>query len=255
MSLFALKYLGLNDKQIALYSAVLRAGKTPVTQLAKLAGVNRSSAYYLLKELDQLGLIERDLAGRVEYVTAKSPEELKYVLERKETEFYKNKKAVEESIRELESIQNNQSYAPPKITYVEEQNLERFLYKRTASWNQSVLQHDNHWWGYQDKTFINYFEKWIDWYWETGSPPSIELKLLSNQSAENIKKKKFARRQIQFWKKTGEFKATTWIAGDYVIMIITSTRPFYAIEIYDRILANEQRQLFKGIWETLDEAQ
>ena len=59
----------------------------------------------------------------------------------------------------------------------------------------------------------------------------------------------------KFWKKTSDFKATTWVNGDFVIMIITSTRPFYAIEIHDKILANEQRQLFKGIWETLEDAQ
>lgn len=253
MAFDALKHLGLNEKQINVYVAVMRAGKVPFTSLAKLAGVNRTTAYYLVKELEALGLIERDLAGKIEYVKAKSVEELNYLLGRQEAEFYNKKKEVEGSIKELADMAKNKNYSPSRIVFVEEKNLERFLYKQTPIWNASISQYDGHWWGYQDKTFVRHYEKWIDWYWEQGSPPHIQLKLLSNESAENIKQKKFLRRQIRFWEKTGEFQATTWVNGDYVVMIITSVRPFYAIEIYDKVLANDQRQLFKGIWQTLDE--
>ena len=51
MALEILKQFGLNDKQISLYTSALRAGKTPITQLARLAGINRTSAYYLIEEL------------------------------------------------------------------------------------------------------------------------------------------------------------------------------------------------------------
>lgn len=105
--------------------------------------------------------------------------------------------------------------------------------------------------GFQDETFVKHYEKWIDWYWEEGSPPGINLKLLSNKVAENIKQKKFSNRQIKYWGASDTFTATTWINGDYIVMLVTNQRPNYLVEIHDAVMAQNFREMFKGIWEML----
>jgi len=53
---------------------------------------------------------------------------------------------------------------------------------------------------------------------------------------------------MKFWNEPSKFTATTWIAGDYLVMIITNQRPHYLVEIYDATLAHNMREVFKGLW-------
>lgn len=45
-----------------------------------------------------------------------------------------------------------------------------------------------------------------------------------------------------------EFTATQAVLGDYVIYVMTSEKPFYMIEINDRVMAHNFRQVFKMMW-------
>src|SRR3989338_3820252 len=70
----------------------------------------------------------------------------------------------------------------PKIVFVPQENLESYLYSRAAVWNESIMQSDGIWWGFQDQTFTKHYQKWIDWYWKNSAPEKLKLQLLSNQS-------------------------------------------------------------------------
>ncbi len=248
MAVEALKTLGLNDKQIQVYLTVLQQGKATAITIARITKINRTTVYSVAKELVEKGLIEEDIGGATSYFVARPPQELRYLVEREEQNIQKKKQATAVVIDELEKLVGNKVYAAPKINFVEEKNLEKYLYKQTPIWDASVLQYDGHWWGFQDKTFIKHYEKWIDWYWESGSKPHTQLKLFSNESAEAMKKKKFTRRQIRFWNNPEEFTATTWVLGDYVVSIVTSQRPHHLVDMHDPVLAKNLRGIFKKMW-------
>ena len=55
-------------------------------------------------------------------------------------------------------------------------------------------------------------------------------------------------KQIKFWKNSNNFTATTWVAGDYLIMTVTNQHPHYLVQIHDATLAHNMREMFKGIW-------
>ena len=152
----------------------------------------------------------------------------------------------------MQNIAKVADYVVPKIVFVPEDEIDRHLYKQTPAWDASILKYDGTWWGFQDHTLVANYEKWIDWYWEKGSNPKTALKLLSNESAETIKKKKYVRRQIRFWAQSKNFSATTWVLGDYVVMIVTSQKPFHLVEIHDAVLAHNLREVFKGIWRSVN---
>jgi hypothetical protein len=44
-----------------------------------------------------------------------------------------------------EKFNLDKSYIP-KLQYIEEDNLENFLYSNTEKWNSSILKFDNIWW-------------------------------------------------------------------------------------------------------------
>jgi sugar-specific transcriptional regulator TrmB len=248
MAVESLKALGLNDKQIQVYLTVLQQGKATAVTIGRITKINRTTVYSVAKELIEKGLIAEDLGDATSYFVAKPPQELQYLVEREEQALQKKKRAASEVVDELQKIMGNTAYAAPKINFVDEKHLEKYLYKQTPIWDASVVQYDSHWWGFQDKTFVKHYEKWIDWYWEAGGKPHVQLKLLTNQSAEEIKKKKFTRRQIKFWSSPEEFTATTWILGDYVTSIITSQRPHYLVDMHDPVLAHNLRGIFKKLW-------
>ena len=105
------------------------------------------------------------------------------------------------------------------------------------------------WFGFQDHTFVEKFEKWIDWSWDKATQP-IKLKLLTNESdiEEKMKAKKYSdRRMLKFWN-NNEFTGTQWIIGSYIVLIVTKQHPYYLVEIHDSVMAHNMREVFKTIW-------
>ncbi len=245
-----LKNLGFGEKEIKVYLTLLQHGKITPASLAKLVNLNRTTVYSLAKELVQKGVVIEDLGGPSLYLVAKPPSELGNIITQEEKRLEEKKAIIKNAVEELQKISRGTEYSIPKIVFKAEDEVEQYLYSQTPKWDQSILKHDGIWWGFQDHTFVEHYEKWIDWYWEKGSDKKTSLKLLSNEKAEAIKGKKFERRQISFWSQSHNFKTTTWILGDYVVMISTGQRPHYLVEIHDSVLAHDQREIFKGIWKT-----
>lgn len=241
--------LGFNEKEIQVYLCVLEHGKISPADIARLTKINRTTVYSTGKELVKKGVLSEDIGGSTRSFIALPLTSFQHSLKKEEKKLTHKKFLTMEVIRELEVFAQHSKYSIPKIVFVEEDDIESHLYRQTPIWNRSILNRNADYLGFQDSSFVQYYEKWIDWYWsEEDTSRAIELKLLSNEKAEQIKQKKFSRRQIKFWNKATDFTATTWIMGDYVTMIVTNKRPHYLVEIHDQTLAHNMRQVFKGLW-------
>ncbi len=244
-----LHQLGLGNKEQVIYKLILEHGKIAPALLSRLTKINRTTVYSVAKELKEKGLIVEDLGGKTLYYLPARENELEKIIEG-EKEKTKSKVA---SIQELQELLKNapesKTYSVPKIRFIDEADLETYLYEATPRWYESMEKENTTWWGFQDNTFIQKFEKWIDWSWDR-APKESDLKLLTNDTGteSKMKEKKYSdRRHIKFWDKN-DFSATQWVVGSYIIMIITKQRPFYLIEIKDSVMAHNMRELFKNIW-------
>ena len=162
------------------------------------------------------------------------------------------KKLIDKAVEKLSAVRHQENLPVPKIRFVEEKGLKKYLNDAADRWNESAKKIDNTWWGFQDHTLVEHYEKWIHWLWKTVYDELTKVKLLSNQSrVERLLYGKYPRRHIKFWKKAAAFKTTTWVIGDYVVMLETSERPHYLVEMHDANFAESQRNLFKGIWEEI----
>jgi hypothetical protein len=54
---------------------------------------------------------------------------------------------------------------------------------------------------------------------------------------------------IRPWPGGMDLTSATWVNGDYIIMITTRQRPHYLVQIHDKTLAHNMREMFKNIWE------
>jgi len=245
-----LNQLGLGNKEIAIYKLILEHGKIAPALLSRLAKINRTTVYSVAKELKDKGLIVEDLGGKTLYYLPSREQDLEKVV-KAEQEHLKQK---ENSIRELQTLIKNipesKTYSVPKIRFIDEADMKDYLYEATPKWNESLLATDTTWWGFQDHTFVEKFEDWIVWFWKN-APKEIDLKLFSNKKEveENMVGKNIERRVIRYWGGKEEFTATQWIAGSYVVILVTNQKPYYLVEIHDSVLAHNMRTLFKRMWE------
>lgn len=248
-----LRKLGLNSHEVEVYLAVLKAGQIGATELSQVTKINRTTIYSVAKQLVKRGIITEDLGSNKRLFIAKPPQDLDLLLRRQEYDLEEKRHLLQGSMAELEKLAKSAQYSVPKIVFIEEEGVKDYLYRQTDTWNKSLAEVDPTWWGFQDTTLVEDYQDWIDWYWQKANPENIDLKLLTNQTdiEKIMQEKHYGRRQIKFWGEATGFTATTWINGDYVVMIVTREKPHYLVEIYDKTLAHNLRQVFKGIWNSI----
>ncbi len=244
-----LNQLELSPKEQAVYKLILEHGKITPASLGRLAGINRTTVYSVAQELKSKALIIEDLGDKtVCYIPARGDELEKIVTREKEK--MRDKEA---SIRELQEflkgVPGSKTYSVPKIRFVDEVDLEDYLYEAMPRWYESMCAHDSTWWGFQDHTFVEKFEKWIDWSWEQ-APTGVNLNLLTNESdiEKKMADKAYRSQRHMRYCTNKEFTATQWVIGSSVIFIMTKQKPFYLVEVNDSVVAHNLRELFKGIW-------
>ncbi len=249
-----LKSFGLTEKEAIVYLEILKLGRAGATEVAQTTKINRTTVYSVAKELIKKGFVLEDLAGKTSSLVAVPPQDLKFLLQKEEKQLEQKKLAMAKMIVDLQNLTKDAKYAIPKITFIQEEDLMDYLYKRSDEWHASIMKYDGILWGFQDHTFAEHYEKWINWEWQVGGPKDLRLRLFSNESAieEKNRAKEFSgRRQIKYWKGKENFTGTVWVHGDYLILVQTGTRPHYLVEIYDQLLAQNMREFFKGVWDKL----
>ena len=241
--------LGLGNKEIIVYKLILEYGKIAPALLARKASINRTTVYSVAKELKEKGLIVEDLGGKTLYYIPVRHTELGKIIKKEQ----ENLKTKEQSIHNLQeiiaSIPESKTYSVPKIRFIDENDIKEYLYEAVPRWNESILASDPTWWGFQDHTFVEFFEEWIHWYWKD-APQEIDLKLFSNDSSieEHMVEQKITKRKIRYWKGEEKFTATQWVIGSYIVMIMTAQKPHYLVEIHDSVMAHNMRTVFKNMW-------
>ena len=247
-----LKKLGFGEKEILVYLTILENGKISPSRIASITKIKRPTVYAVGKELLKKGVITDDISGHGGYFVALPPKHLSSAIKNEERVIIEKKKIIKEALIELENIPRSKSYSVPKMRFIDEYNVQDFLYKQTPIWEESMYltQHPT-WWGFQDHTFVENkdYREWIEWYWSR-APKQYDLKLISNDSEieKKMQIKKIERRSVRFWKKDFKFTATTWVLGEYVVFIMSKQRPHYIVEIRDAIYAENMREIFRSIW-------
>jgi predicted transcriptional regulator len=254
MTLQILKELGFSDKETEIYLALLEQGRLTPAKIAQSTGINRTTVYSSVQELIEKGLVTENRSEKTLQYSALPLSSMQDMIFKEERKLKNKKILVEQAIEKLDSITKNAKTSIPKLTFIYEEHLLDFLYKQTPFWNQSMMRRDGIWWGFQNPTFLKTYESWVNWYWEQSTPKNMILRLLTNQSEfeKRMRNRGYARRLIKFWKGGKDFTATTWVIGDYIIMIATDQKPHYLVQIHDEVLANNMKELFKSIWEAQD---
>lgn len=244
-----LAQLGFSEKEIRIYLIVLQQGKVSLADVATLSGVNRTTVYSVAKELIKKGAIREEI-GKKTYLIARSPHDLDTLIEEDRKQLHKKEHLMESAISELMPFIQNERYQIPRLSFIEEDRLEKHLYTETERWSQSIRDTKSMWVGFQDHSFVEEYMPWVDWSWKQEFSKDTQLQLFTNDSAveAHMKKKKLERRRMQWWGEENPITSTLWVCGEYVIMIVTRTHPHYLVEIHDKLLAFNLHETFQRLW-------
>lgn len=99
------KKLGLGDKEVAVYLALLEHGATSVRNLAVLTKLNRGTTYDILKKLQELGLASFFHKNTKQHFIAEDPEKILKLLADREDDLKKAEEKIKELIPQLKSLQ------------------------------------------------------------------------------------------------------------------------------------------------------
>jgi hypothetical protein len=244
--------LGLGAKETQVYLTVLRNGKITPAQIARLTKINRTTVYSLAKELIDKGIITEDLASPTRHLVALPPDDLMNLAKQEEDRLEQKRKVIEGAIGELKEVTKGVKYSIPKITFIGEEEISRYLHKRTPTWNASAKASGQASWGFQDSTLVQHYGDWIEWYWKQPSSKNIAGYFLAEDSKHSKEftetRAKHARRHIKYWQPGVDFTSTMWAIGESVILLSTANEPHYLVEIVDNALAENMRIMFKGLW-------
>jgi DNA-binding MarR family transcriptional regulator len=243
----------LNAKEIAAYQAIVKLGSISPAVLAKAIGVKRPTAYHVGRALVEKGLLSEDQTRRPRVFTLASAKEILSLIDTDKRRLHEREISLKKLANELSTSSAKKSYPVPTVRFIEAEKIPSFLRQQSPIWNKSLIARSECWWGFRDHTFVENFGEWLDWYW--GHAPShMQVKLLTNHAPAEIslgEKHASRKREIKYWGEALDFQSSTWVAGDYLIIVNTRKQPFYLVEIHDTLLAHDQREVFRNLWKMI----
>ena len=127
----SIEKLGLNGKKADVYLAALELGKARVIEIAKKAGVKRTTCYDILLDLERQGLIYETAKGKKRLFIGEDPEKIKKELVAKQ-------KIFDEILPELQAVYNIKG-TKPKIRFYEGKEGLREVYADTLKYSGELL--------------------------------------------------------------------------------------------------------------------
>lgn len=238
--LTVLQEAGLNAKQAAVYAATLEMGSAPALRIALKAGIKRTTAYVILSELHEMGLVEVIPRGATTLYQAVDPENL--VSDMKEKAAH-----LEAALPQLRAIANL-STAKPAVRFYEGKQAILSLYKNEIFRQKEIFSIVTM---REVRQLMSARE--LDDVLAIMKDSSTHIRDLVEMSPEArayvAKKEKLGLGETKHYPRSLQFAVDYLIYGNKFAMI--SPRNLIAIVIEDEKIARSQRQLLEFLWHAI----
>lgn len=242
-----LNKIGLDEKEVIVYLSVLKYSKITASELTKKTKFKRTTIYAVLERLLDKKLIGKMPNKNIDVFFPLPTENINALFAKEESLLLKKKELAKRASLELSQFGSNAVFSIPKTTFVPEEDFVDFSYANTDKWNKSMQEYDSTLWGFSTPTYIEKMKEYVNW-WSKKTEDTIRLKLFSAKTPSEVNlSKQYPHREIKLWPGKA-FETSLTVQGDFVIIEHTNTQPFYLIEIFDKVLAENLREMFKVMW-------
>lgn len=112
-----LKQLNWSDKEIRVYTSLLKLGPSSVRSLAQKSGVNRGTTYDVLKSLQARGIVSFYEKTSKQFFIAEDPAQIIRDLKNKKAQLEEAEQQIQEALPELRALRDNGSNKPVSRLY------------------------------------------------------------------------------------------------------------------------------------------
>lgn len=234
-----LKDLGLNEREVQVYIALLKEKSCTASKLAKIAKINRTTTYLELENLMKLGLVSYVIKDSKRYYQVAPPEKFIEIIDEKKKKF----KEILPKLKNLQktpqpfSIEVFEGKEGIKTFYQDIYNsAKEFLVLGATGKATEVLE-------YSYPHFINKFVK-----------RKIKERAIANTNAKEIMskhpKKYF---QVRYLSKKFDAMVTTIIYKEKVAIQSLQKNNIYVVIISDNLLYKTYKNYFECLWKIAKE--
>ena len=107
-----LQEIGLNEKEAAVYLALLQYENASIIDISGKTKINRSTTYTIIESLAKKGLVSETTVGKKTHYQAESPERLETFVERQKVILEEHSKRLKDIIPQIKSIQRENGEKP-----------------------------------------------------------------------------------------------------------------------------------------------
>jgi HTH-type transcriptional regulator, sugar sensing transcriptional regulator len=238
-----LEQFGLEGKKADVYLAALELGSATVIQIARKAGIKRTTCYDILQDLIGMSLISETVKGKKRLFIGEDPEKIKKDLEKRHS-------LINEILPQLKSI-HNVSGIKPKIRYFEGKEGLMEAYDDALKYAGEILA-----FGSED-VYKVLGGNWVENYIKRRVKKAIRVRAIL-PSTEYLEKEIFVRDQAQLRvckalkKEKYPFSIEVDIYGHQKVALI-SNKEQLAVVIESTEIYNTLKQIFELCWDLLPE--
>lgn len=244
----ALLLLGLNAKEIKFFLTSFKLGPASVSDIVKIARLERSTAYLIYQNLIKKGFIEDDLKEYGKKVITIEPQKILRIVASKQRQLRRQELELEESLPELQSIYQA-SEIRPKVRVFESNNGLLSVWEDILSIQQELLL-----WTNQETETLFFNQEQHDKFIKIRIQKKIPIRVLAlnNQKGRKLKvKDNESLRNTKLLPNGIDFSAETYIYGNKVA-ILDYKKDIIGIIIESEPIVKAQRAIFEMNWKLLE---
>lgn len=107
-----LQEIGLNEKEAAIYLALLQVDNDSVVDISKKTKINRSTVYFVLEGLEKKGLVSEVQINKKVHYAAEPPERLETYVERQKVILDEHAARLKDIVPQIKSVQREKGERP-----------------------------------------------------------------------------------------------------------------------------------------------
>lgn len=239
----SLKKFGLTSKESSVYEAALELGKSTAHEIAKKAGLPRSTTYSVIETLINKRLIFLYKEGKIKQYTAEDPQKI-VTISQEATQALKavlpDMKTLYKTAKGKPHIKYYEGLAAIKEMYndiLRQKNLKEYL----------ILAAEQSW--------IAMDEQWIDDFKKRRASKKIKTRLITEESPLAQKRQKDGMKYLSEVRILDSMLFDEWTAGIYIfhdkVVFIEYKKDLIAVEMQSKGVAQLLKIAFESIWKTL----
>lgn len=239
-----LEQLGLTGKKADIYLAALELGSAPTTDIAKKAGIKRTTCYDIILDLKKEGLIFQTIKGKRRFFIAENPEKMLKKMKEKE-------KIFSEILPQLKSIYNVTGRKPKISFYEGKQGLIEMI--------DDTLKYKGPIYAFASEEIVQILGKqWAESYWKKRRTRNISVFGILPRTEFNLKE--IVAKNIRDLRTTKlidlkkyPFSIEIDIYANQKVALLSSKEEIGLI-IEGKEIYNTMKSIFDLIWDLLPEA-